>query len=223
MVLDLGPKRAQGPLCAQRVPGAQRAQGPKGALGPKRVQNIKVPSRKTMQNAPANIRNGAICCSRVPAKAEANVPADKTSVVSADKTAVVSLCHQTSPKASAPTFPPQGRPRSGRPCVENAWGMSWEMSADTMTQQMSCLLTQQMSCLQTQQMSCLQTHFLRILPHPARNDFRSELATYGFVCNTDHWILRGLSVRNFGMFNPRDYFWITGSGFGFQLGCLFLA
>ena len=28
-------------------------------------------------------------------------------------------------------------------------GMSWEMSADTMTQQMSCLLTQQMSCQQT--------------------------------------------------------------------------
>ena len=30
-----------------------------------------------------------------------------------------------------PTFSTQGRPRSGRPCLENAWGMSWEMSADT--------------------------------------------------------------------------------------------
>ena len=39
-------------------------------------------------------------------------------------------------------------------------------SADTMTQQMSCLLTQQMSCLQKQQMSCLQTHFLPKIPHP---------------------------------------------------------
>ena len=41
------------------------------------------------------------------------VSADKTSVVSADKTSVVSLCQQTSPKAASPTFPPQGRPRSG--------------------------------------------------------------------------------------------------------------
>ena len=69
------------------------------------------------------------------------VSADKTSVVSADKTSVVSLCQQTSPKTSSPTFPPQGRPRSGRPSEGNAWGVSWEMSADTMTQQMSCLLT----------------------------------------------------------------------------------
>ena len=36
--------------------------------------------------------------------------------------------------------------------------MSWETSADTITQQMSCLLTQQMSCLQTQQISGLQGH-----------------------------------------------------------------
>ena len=50
------------------------------------------------------------------------VSADKTSVVSADKTSVVSLCQKTSPKTSPPTFPTQGRPRSGRPCVRNAKG-----------------------------------------------------------------------------------------------------
>ena len=50
------------------------------------------------------------------------VSADKTPVVSADKTSVVSLCQQTSPKTSPPTFPTQGRPRSGRPCVRNAKG-----------------------------------------------------------------------------------------------------
>ena len=56
---SLGPKGPKGPR-------AQRAQGPKGALGPKRVQNIKVPPRKTMQNAPVNIPNGAICCKSLP-------------------------------------------------------------------------------------------------------------------------------------------------------------
>ena len=86
------------------------------------------------------------------------VPVDETSVVSADKTTVVSLCQLTSPKTSPSTFPTQGRPLRGRPRVGKVGGMSWEMSADTMTQQMSRLLTQQMSCLQTQQMSCLQTH-----------------------------------------------------------------
>ena len=75
------------------------------------------------------------------------VSEDKRSVVSGDRTSVVSLCQQISPKTSSPTSPPQGQPLRGRPCVENAWGMSWEMSADTMTQQMSCLQTRHNRCL----------------------------------------------------------------------------
>ena len=75
------------------------------------------------------------------------------------------LCHCVS--RHLPRHPLQHSPhRGGRfaaaPVRVMLGGISWEMSADTMTQQMSCLLTQQMSCLQTQQMSCLQTHWLRL-------------------------------------------------------------
>jgi len=83
------------------------------------------------------------------------------------------LCHCVS--RHLPRHPLQHSPhRGGRfaaaPVGGMLGGMSWEMSADTMTQQMSCLLTQQMSCLQTQQMSCLQTHFLRLWRHSARKN-----------------------------------------------------
>ena len=65
-----------------------------------------------------------------------DVSADKTSVVSAAKTPVVSADKTSVVSADISqdislTFSTQGRPRSGRPCLENAWGMSWEMSADT--------------------------------------------------------------------------------------------
>ena len=58
--------------------------------------------------------------------------AAKTSVVSADKTSAVSAdISQDIPQAVSR----QGRPRSGFPSVDNAWGMSWEttdvLSADT--------------------------------------------------------------------------------------------
>ena len=140
-----------------------------------------------MQNAVVDTPNGAICCKlwpktisgRSPAKAEGNVSADTTSVVSADKTSVVSADKTSVVSADKTsvvsadisqdiphTFCTEGRPRSGRPSVHNAWGMSWEMSADTMTQQMSCLLTPQMSYLRTQQMFCLHTNFLRISIQP---------------------------------------------------------
>ena len=74
------------------------------------------------------------------------------------------LCHCVS--RHLPRHPLQHSPhRGGRFAAAPVWGMlggmSWEMSADTMTQQMSCLLTQQMSCLQAQQMSCLQTQECR--------------------------------------------------------------
>ena len=85
------------------------------------------------------------------------VSADKASAVSAERTSVVSLCQQTSPKTSPRHSPHRGGRFAAAPVGGMLGGMSWEMSADTMTQQMSCLLTQQMSCLQTQQMSCLQT------------------------------------------------------------------
>ena len=92
-----------------------------------------------------------------PADETSAVSADKTSAVSADKTSVVSLCQQTSPKTPPKHSPHRGGRFAAAPVGGMLGGMSWEMSADTMTQQMSCLLTQQMSCLQTHQMSCLQT------------------------------------------------------------------
>ena len=55
------------------------------------------------------------------------VSADKTSVVSADKTSVVSADKTSVVSQDIPSsLPTQGRPRSGRPCVANALGMSWE-------------------------------------------------------------------------------------------------
>ena len=62
--------------------------------------------------------------------------AERTSVMSADKTSVVSA-HKTSVVSQniPSSLPIQGRPRSGRPCVADAQGMSWEttdvLSADT--------------------------------------------------------------------------------------------
>ena len=145
----LGPRaqRAQGPIWIPNLgPGPQfwgpgLAPGPKSGPGPKiwplGPKISKLPLEKpcriqysVFQTEPYVARNG-----RKPFRAgcpptEANVSADKTSVVSADKTSVVSadktsvvsLCQQTSPKTSPSTFPTQGRPRSGRPCVGNAKG-----------------------------------------------------------------------------------------------------
>ena len=132
------------------------------------------------------------------------VSADQTSVVSADMTSVVSVDKTSVVSADIsqdilPTFCTEGRPRSGRHCVENAWGMSWEMSADTMTQQMSCLLTQQVSCLQTQQMSCLQTHQLLEIPQPGFARFGTSETESGHHLDISGdlpaKILRGILTR----------------------------
>ena len=64
------------------------------------------------------------------------VSAGQTSVVSAAKTSVVSADKRSAVCQDIPSsLPTQGRPRSGRPCVRNAQGMSWQtadlVSADT--------------------------------------------------------------------------------------------
>ena len=76
-----------------------------------------------------------------------------------------------------PSYSAQGRPRSGCLSFHNAWGMSWDMSADTKdvssadATNMLCLLTQQMLRLLTHQVSCLQTHQLPKIPHPGFSRF----------------------------------------------------
>ena len=93
------------------------------------------------------------------------VSADKTSVVSADKTSVVSAdISQDIP----PTFSTQGRPRSGRPCLETAWGMSWEMSADT-TDVLSADTTDVLSADTTDVLSADTTDVLSADTFPSEN------------------------------------------------------
>ena len=77
----------------------------------------------------------------VPADKTYVVSADTTSVVSANKTSVMSLLQQTSPKTSPRHSPHMGGRFAAAPVWGMLGGMSWEMSADTMTQQMSCLQT----------------------------------------------------------------------------------
>ena len=64
------------------------------------------------------------------------VLAGKTSVVSAAKTSLVSADKRSAVCQDIPfPLPTKGRPQSGRPCVRNAQGMSWQTadlwSADT--------------------------------------------------------------------------------------------
>ena len=126
----MGTQWAWGPL-------AQRPQGP---FGPKGTPGLKISKLRlektcrtqwsTFQTEAYDPNYGPKPFRVLPFKVGGNVSADKTSVVSADKTSVVSadktsvvsLCQQTSPKTSPSTFPTQGRPRSGRPCVRNAKG-----------------------------------------------------------------------------------------------------
>ena len=91
----------------------------------------------------ATQRNALPDCKDVSADKTSVVSAAKTSVVSADKTSVVSAdISQDIP----PTFSTQGRPRSGHPCVHNAWGMSWE-TADILSAATTDLVCWHKRCL----------------------------------------------------------------------------
>ena len=106
-----------------------------------------------MQNPVLGIPNGAICCKKRPNTISGRVPSNRSQCVCRQDSCCVcrqdiccvsrqDICcvivsagiSQDIPQA----FPTQRRPLRGRPCGGNVGGMSLEMSADTMTQQMLC-------------------------------------------------------------------------------------
>ena len=92
--------------------------------------------------------------------------------------------------------------KQSAPVGEMLGRMSWEMSADTMTHQMSCLLTQQMSCLQT--------HWLRLggtRPEMVFGRFLQHMAPFGIPSTGFCMVFQGATL----IFSaPGARFWAQG-------------